>query len=127
MNDKQAVAIKLCGSMDDDVIIKSLSIADRTYRKWTQNKREQLEKERDSKVVELWLQCGTMEDIGKLLSVDKSTVSRIIEKLQNGKIAELQQINGFQPQLYNIWNFAKNNNETPIKIIEQIIISFLNI
>jgi DNA modification methylase len=128
MDDKQKVAIKLCGSLDDSIIIKSLSISDRTYRGWTKNKREQLEKDRDSKVIDLWLQCHTMEEIGAQLGVDKSTVSRIIEKLQNGKTAEMQQ--NFTPQLYNIWNFAKNNNETkhfgnvPTEITENLLYAY---
>ena len=52
-----------------------------------------------------------MDDIAKQLEVDKSTVSRIIEKYsKNGNFAESTK--NFVPQLYNIWNFAKNNNET---------------
>jgi len=53
-----------------------------------------------------------MDEIGAQLDIDKSTVSRIIEKLQNGKNADLQQ--NFSPQLYNIWNFARNITKKPI-------------
>jgi len=69
-----------------------------------------LEKDRDSKVIDLWLQCYTQEEIEKLTEVSHGTVVNIIEKIiQNGKIAKMD---NFTPQLYNIWNFARNNNET---------------
>jgi hypothetical protein len=82
-------------------------ITDRTFRNWTKNKREQIEQERDSKVIDLWLQCYTYSDISNMINEPETTIKRIIEKVQNGKIAEMD----FSPQLYNIWNFSKNNNE----------------
>ncbi len=127
MDDKQKVAIKLCGSLDDNIIIKSLSISDRTYRNWTKNKREQLEKDRDAKVIDLWLQCWTQEKIAKQFELSEGTVNNITEKLRNGKIAKTED---FQPQLYNIWNFAKNNNETkhfgnvPTEIMENLLYAY---
>jgi len=128
MDDKQKVAIKLCGSLDDSVIIKSLSISDRTYRGWTKNKREQLEKDRDSKVIDLWLQCYTPTDIERMLEIPDSTVNRIVDKFsQNGKDAKM---GDFTPQLYNIWNFARNNNETkhfgnvPTEITENLLYAY---
>ncbi len=128
MDDKQKVAIKLCGSLDDSIIIKSLSISDRTYRGWTKNKREQLEKDRDSKVIYLWLQCYTQEEIAKATGLDQATISRITTKfMQNGKTAEMH---NFTPQLYNIWNFARNNNETkhfgnvPTEITENLLYAY---
>jgi len=127
MDDKQKVAIKLCGSLDDSIIIKSLSISDRTYRGWTKNKREQLEKDRDSKVIDLWLQCYTQEEISKRIEISEGTVNNIIEKLKNGKSAKNED---FTPQLYNIWNFARNNNETkhfgnvPTEITENLLYAY---
>jgi len=131
MDDKQKVAIKLCGSIDDSIIIKSLSISDRTYRGWTKNKREQLEKDRDSKVIDLWLQCYTQEEIAKQSDISQDTVKNIIkrftEKNENGKTAEIV---NFSPQLYNIWNFARNNNETkhfgnvPTEITENLLYAY---
>ena len=126
-DDKQRIAVKLCGSMDDKIIIKALSISDRTYRGWTQNKRKQLEKDRDSKVIDLWLQCYTQEDISKNLDISISTVNIIIKELQDGKTAKIED---FQPQLYNIWNFARNNNETkhfgnvPTEITENLLYAY---
>jgi len=129
MKDKSAVAIRLCGSIEDDVIVKALSISDRTFRSWTKNKREQLEKDRDSKVIDLWLQCYSENEIDKLMEFGHGTSGNIVEKF--GKIAKnLQQPADFTPQLYNIWNFARNNNETkhfgnvPTEITENLLYAY---
>ena len=89
--------------------IAEMDFSPQLYNIWNfaRNKREQLEKDRDSKVIDLWLQCYTYSDIERLIQVPETTSKRIIEKVQSGKIAETD----FSPQLYNIWNFARNNNE----------------
>jgi len=125
--DKKRHAIKLCGSADDGVIIKSLSISPRTYRDWTKGKKEQLDNERDANVIDLWLQCYTYSSIETMLGVPETTAKRIIEKVQNGKTAKMDFLKGFVPQLYNIWSFAKNNNDNdhfgnmPRDIVENLL------
>lgn len=75
-------------------------------------KRDQLEKDRDSKVIDLWLQCYTQEEIENVLSEPQSTINRIIKDfIQIGKDAKMD---NFKPQLYNIWNFTRNNNENKL-------------
>ena len=128
--DKKRHAIKLCGSADDQVIIKSLSISPRTYRDWTKGKKEQLDNERNAKVIDLWLQCYSERSIEDITEIPNATVHRIIEKeketvLQNGSFAKMKQ--GFKPQLYNIWSFGKNNNDNdhfgnmPRDIVENLL------
>lgn len=129
MEDKQRIAVKLCGSVDDNVIIKTLSVSRAIYFKWTQHKKEQLDMERDAKVIDLWLKCYTQEKITEITGVPQQTVSDTIkkftEKSKNGQIGK-----DFQPQIYNIWNFAKNNNETkhfgnvPCEIVENLLYAY---
>jgi DNA modification methylase len=129
--DKRRHAIKLCGAVDDSEIIKWLSVSDRTYRGWTTDKRKQLKEDRDMRILDLYLQCRTQESIAEEINEDQSTISRAIDKImQNGKSAKLH--NDFKPQLYNIWNFAKNTNETqhpgqiPHEIIENLLYYYTN-
>lgn len=132
--DKQSIAIKLCGSIDDIEIYQSLAIPERTYRSWTKSKRDQLDKERDSKVIDLWMQCNTQEQIADIVLGDatkRTTITTIIDKyVKNGKIANSDIPKDFIPQLYNIWSFAKNNNDTkhfgngPVEIIENLLYTY---
>jgi len=124
--DKKRQAIKLCGAVDDSEIIRWLSISDRTYRGWTTDKRKQLKEDRDSRILDLYLQCWTQERIAEVVGESQKTVSNVLDGFsKNGNIAEITK--DFKPQLYNIWNFAKITNETqhpgniPHEIIENLL------
>ena len=97
--------------MDDSEIIRWLSVSDRTYRKWTTDKRKQLKEERNQRILDLSLQCWTQERIAEETGTPRQTVTDVIKKLaENGNIAKSGE--DFKPELYNIWNFAKITNET---------------
>jgi hypothetical protein len=71
------------------------------FTTWLKN-----DKERDSKIIDLWMQCYTQEQIAELVGIDHATTSRITNKfMQNGKSAKITK--DFTPQLYNIWEFCK--------------------
>jgi len=57
----------------------------------------------------LWMQCYTQEEIAKSTGLDQATISRktkdFMQDVENYKLHK-----DFTPQLYNIWNFARNNN-----------------
>ena len=63
--------------------------------------------ETERRVIGLYLRAwNTQESIATDMSVNKSTISRIIEKLlQNSIDGKMQQ--NFEPYLYNIWNLHK--------------------
>jgi len=130
MDDKQKVAIKLCGSVEDTVIIKALSISQRSFDRWTQNKQEQLKKERDSEILNLYLNCtySSYDEIATKYDISKGNVHNIMESFKKSQEAKIEQT--FVPQLYNIWNFAKNNNETkhfgnvPTEITENLLYAY---
>lgn len=125
---KRRIAVKECGGIkSDDEIIKRLSIPKRTYLRWTEGKKKQLKEERDEKILDLYLQCCTQQHIAEKLIMPKQTVSDVIDKLksESGHLAQTGQ--NFKPQLYNIWSFAKNNNDNnhfgnmPRDIVENLL------
>ena len=102
-----------------------LSVPEATYNKWTKNKRDDLKRERDKKIIDLWFACYSTYDIADSVGVDEST---IINVLKSTKMSEIQHIpDNFTPKLYNIWNFAKNTNEVkhagniPHEIVENLL------
>ena len=121
--DKKRNAIKLCGAVDDNEIIRWLSISDRTYRGWTADKQKQLKEDRNQRILDLHLQCWTQTRIAEEIGISVQPVKDILAKLP--KNPELTK--DFKPQLYNIWNFAKITNETqhpgniPKEIIENLL------
>lgn len=68
-------------------------------------------KERDRKILDLYLRCWTQERIAGEVGVDRDTVGGILKHLRknstDGKIPHT-----FSPYLYNIWNQAKQDKET---------------
>jgi len=128
-SDKSSIANKLCGYVDEDVLIKTLSISKATYNKWTKNKRDQQAEEKEKKVTGLWLQCYTQEEISKITEIPQRTLSDIIKKFsETAKISETAK--NFKPEIYNIWNFSRNNNETkhfgnvPTEITENLLYAY---
>jgi len=129
--DKKRHATTLCGEISEEEITKRLAISERTYRLWTATKRKQLDENRNSKVIDLWMQCYTQEQIAEEVIGDitkRTTITTIIDKyVKNGIYANSDIPKDFTPQLYNIWNFVKNNNETkhfgniPVEIIENLL------
>ena len=130
IENKKRIAIERCGgTKDDEFIRKELSIGLSTFNSWTKNKREQLEKDRDTKIMDLWLQCCTQEEISEKFDISQKTVSNRIDILSKSAI-DSKITKDFTPQLYNIWNFAKNNNETkhfgnvPTEITENLLYAY---
>jgi len=124
-DEKKSIAIKLCGTMSDKEVWGMLSVPEATYNKWTKNKRDDLKRERDKKIIDLWFACYSTYDIADSVGVDEST---IINVLKSTKMSEIQHIpDNFTPKLYNIWNFAKNTNEVkhagniPHEIVENLL------
>lgn len=93
---------------------------------------QKLEGDRLVKVLDLYLQCVTQDEIAKIITKqfkqrDQTTIGRDIQRIKDmvsGKkedelcnFAELQKrimeanFNDFQPKLYNIWNYSSKENQ----------------
>lgn len=113
-----------------------------TFSDWTKNINQQMEEQLLEKILDLYLQCKTQQEIETITSIPQRTVSAKIDKIMEilKDLAEntgseymlkfpniakkAQSLAVFQPQLYTIWNFARNNNETVQDAPEHIILSF---
>lgn len=128
-DDKKRAANYLCGELSEDEIRERLSISHFTYVTWTKNKREQIEADQDSKIIDMYLQCYTQEEIAKKCNISQQTVSNRISNLTKN-VEKYKISKDFTPQLYNIWNFARNNNETkhfgnvPTEITENLLYAY---
>ena len=115
-------------SIPDMHVIVSLHL---TFSNWTKDINQQLEEQLLERILDLYLQCKTHEDIAReqgfkshTTSVDKiAKIKQILEELSKNPISDLateypnfaektSKMSAFQPLIYNIWNVSKNNNET---------------
>jgi len=111
--DKQSIAVKLYDGKNSDRLIKALSISQQCFSVWTKNKRQSLEDERNQMILDLYLKCWTMEEIGSEVDLTRQAISDIISKLSNNtKYSKILQMTDFSPFLYNIWNSKEGNNDT---------------
>ncbi len=74
--DKRRLAMLFCGDLSEQEIIKRLSICERTYGAWTQTKRERLKEERDKKILDLWLQCYSTNEVDAQLNLGHGTSAK---------------------------------------------------
>ena len=88
-----------------------LSVPRQTYERWTARKPEELEEQRNQKIVDMWLSCeGTEEEIAEQFEVTDRQIAKIVEKKRtNGQTAKSSdfQDSDFAPQLYTTWSFGK--------------------
>jgi len=109
-DEKQRYAQEMIGEMDIPELAEILSVTEWTIANWTKNQREALEKERNRKIIELYLRAwNTQESVAKEMKVTQQTVSNIIGNFtKNREISEI--CKDFKPFLYNIWNLQKQDN-----------------
>ena len=60
-----------------------------TAYQWTEDRRDQLKRERDRKIFDLWLQCYSQREIAEKLGIALGTVNEVIEVFKNGNIAKM--------------------------------------
>jgi len=106
MKDKQSVAVKLYDLKNRERLIKSLSVAPRTFDGWVSNKAKQLKEQKEEEVISLYLKCQTQQEISDKTGLSQAKISEIIT---NCKFAVPD---NFKPFLYNIWNTSKEENAT---------------
>lgn len=105
--EKRRYAVEMIGDLSVKELSDTLLVDERTISRWTKSKREEFDKERDRKIVELYLRAwNTQDTIAELLGITQSTVYNVLTK--NGQMSEND--NDFKPYLYNIWNLQKQDN-----------------
>lgn len=110
-DEKRRYAVEMIGEMSFTDLSQILSVDERTIARWTKARREELDKERKRRVLELYLRAwNSLRDIAKELGVNHQTVANDLKELsKNGHLSEIRQT----PQnlyLYNIWNLQKQDN-----------------
>ena len=118
-------------SFDVKRLKETFSIPDSTFNDWTKNLNDELEGQLLEKILKLHLQCKTQQEIADLVGLNSHKVVgskldkineniEILEENPNSEIepkyeflkVKIQVLEEFKPQLYNIWNQSKINNET---------------
>lgn len=80
-----------------------LAVHPNTLAIWLQDLKQQERMERDNRILELYLQCKTQEEIGELLNLSQSQVSRAIYAFSQN--CENAYNPPDLPQIYNLWTF----------------------
>lgn len=112
------------GVQDTGELAGIFSVSPRTIRNWTQKLREEADKERDTEILELYLQYYERDEIGEIVGLTGRQVWNILGK--NGKFSEISKPDNLE--LYNVWSVGrldpdqlKYPGQTPLSIIENII------
>ena len=135
-DDKKKMAIRLYNGgegINKTEIAEVLSVTADTVARYLTDIDAQLKEDREAKILDMWLACYTQEQIGKEVGVTGETVSAFLQKIQkidsarkSEKSAILHE-DGFEPQVYSVWNFAKATNEVrhfgniPPEIIDNLL------
>jgi len=105
-DERRAAAIALCQNGKEPAEVATLiGRSVRTVNDWTADIRKEKKQERDTKILELYLACYTQEEIAEKVGLERSAVSKILDSVKNGKIAETHIPESLR--LYNVWNFPK--------------------
>jgi hypothetical protein len=138
-SDKRKMAIRLYAAgtgMGKDDISKTLSVSLRSVGGYLSDVDKQLREERREKIFSMWQACYTQEEIAEAVGVSQKEISEDIavlydlERLPKSiKLPTLYQ-DDFEPELYDIWNFAKKTNEvkhygnTEARIVDNLLYTF---
>ena len=101
--EKQKYAQEMIGDMSAKDLAAILSVDEKTVQRWTSSQRKAIEEETNRRIIDLYLQCYTQEQIAEVVGVPQQTIARkIVDFTQNGHLSEMGKT--FTPLLYNIWN-----------------------
>src|SRR5262249_46601873 len=116
-----------------DEIARLLSVRVATVGKWLSAILEQEQKEREEKMLGMWLACATQEVIAEAVGIDRSAVSKFLQKMCDefhGKEDHIfRDFDGDDSprRIYSVWNFPKATNEVrhfgniPPEIVDNLI------
>lgn len=130
--DKTMAARRLFGEFGKtaDAITKALSVRKTKVLEWTQNLREEQQRQETQAIYERWMACYTQAEVGEVVGVDQKTVSNKIDdfrkKVPGNQVPKFED-SDFQIPLYNIWRFNNKTNEvshfgnTEQRIVENLL------
>ena len=88
MKDKQSVAVKLYDLKNRERLIKSLSIAPRTFDGWVSNKAKQLKQEKEEEAISLYLHAEmTQQEVAERVGISPQFMSELVKKSIDSKNA----------------------------------------
>lgn len=135
-DDKHRLAVQLYDG-DKAALAALLSVTTRTIATWVESIDRQNREERKKKIFEMWLACYTQEEIADAVRVSRAEIENEVAKLTDlesfpkvSKLAASYDDADWTPQLYDIWNFAKNTNSTkhfgntPVEIVDNLLYAF---
>ena len=130
-DEKKSYAIKWWDVLPVNEICATLSISDKTYRRWTSAKQEQKEEQTKQRIYDMWMRCHTQQEIADAVGVERTIVGDRIanfgKNVENGQLTESHIFTNFEAQIYTVWNFAKATNEVkhpgniPPEIIDNLL------
>ena len=86
-----------------------LSVSDRTVKRWLSRIDKDTKAERDKRILELWMQCYTLDEIAKDVGCGKASVSEICSKMDTcpnsnkSQQAAADHATDFDIPIYNVW------------------------
>ena len=101
-------------------IAKIVSVPVGTVRNWTQERREELKKDRDGQIADLWLACHAQREIAEQMELDQSVISEmnLMDFTKFRKIHQIEEAQhnydtdpDFKPPIYNVWTKGKASND----------------
>lgn len=136
-NDKKKLANRWFGDIEPKEICRILSISEKTFRRWTEAKQQQVEAELSALILDLHMRCYSQTEIAERVNLPARTVSdKIAEIGENGQMSKSANFGNFSDfesdedsarKIYTIWNFAKATNEVkhfgniPPEIIDNLL------
>lgn len=86
-------------------IAKVLALGKSTVSEWLKNKKHEAEKERNERILDLYLACKTQREIAHKIGLNQGQIARIMQKFVDELSKKLPTPESLE--IYNIWNFSK--------------------
>lgn len=123
-SDKRDMAVKIYGSTPTserdekkEQLAKILSVSVHTVRKWTTDIDRQAKEDRNRRILKMWMECWSLDEIGEAVGLTKQAISLVCQEMTNvSKLDKPHRLaatyeDDFEPQLYNVWRKAAKTNE----------------
>lgn len=91
-------------------IAEVLAISEGTLSNWCADLNEQKREEEKQKIIDLYLQCFTQEEIANKSTVSQGRIAQIISKFKNEEINNINLVPE-SLQYYNVWNFPRREEK----------------
>lgn len=106
LRDKKYLVRRLSqdGQQSTSALASLLSISTRVVNKWNSDIRATREKDRNEKILDLYLEGRNKREIGKQFKLHESTIGKILDGLQKGIDSQIQVPD--PPQIGDVWLFS---------------------